>query len=100
MNDIAKKSGNFFFEGTISIDTVIEIPFSGWNTAADGTGTPYANEASVTLTEDLTLYAQWTKNVPMLLNSDDNSTAISNAYNDGKTGVTRQITKKGKRVGA
>jgi uncharacterized repeat protein (TIGR02543 family) len=33
--------------------------FKGWNTKADGTGTAYANGASVTLTEDVTLYARW-----------------------------------------
>ena len=33
--------------------------FTGWNTEADGSGTPYDDGASVTLTEDLTLYAQW-----------------------------------------
>ena len=33
--------------------------FTGWNTAADGTGTSYADKASVTLTESITLYAQW-----------------------------------------
>ena len=33
--------------------------FAGWNTSADGTGTPYADKASVTLTNNLTLYAQW-----------------------------------------
>ena len=35
--------------------------FSGWNTAADGSGTPYADMAMVTLTADLELYAQWDK---------------------------------------
>ncbi len=33
--------------------------FTGWNTAADGTGTAYSDPAEVTLTEDLTLFAQW-----------------------------------------
>ena len=33
--------------------------FTGWNTAADGTGTPYADKAKVALTENITLYAQW-----------------------------------------
>ncbi len=33
--------------------------FAGWNTKADGSGTAYADGASVTLTGDLTLYAQW-----------------------------------------
>ena len=33
--------------------------FTGWNTQADGTGTSYQDGASVTLTENMTLYAQW-----------------------------------------
>jgi uncharacterized repeat protein (TIGR02543 family) len=33
--------------------------FVNWNTAANGTGTSYANLASVTLYGNLTLYAQW-----------------------------------------
>lgn len=34
--------------------------FNGWNTRADGSGTAYADNATLTLTEDTTLYAQWT----------------------------------------
>ncbi|MEE0950964.1 MAG: InlB B-repeat-containing protein [Paludibacteraceae bacterium] len=35
--------------------------FAEWNTVADGTGTSYGNEQSVqNLTENITLYAQWT----------------------------------------
>ncbi|TLG71812.1 InlB B-repeat-containing protein [Culicoidibacter larvae] len=33
--------------------------FIGWNTQADGGGTSYAANASITVTENLTLYAQW-----------------------------------------
>ncbi len=33
--------------------------FGSWNTSAEGTGTSYADKASVTLTTSLTLYAQW-----------------------------------------
>ena len=33
--------------------------FDGWNTKADGTGTPYDAGASYTVTGDATLYAQW-----------------------------------------
>ena len=33
--------------------------FTGWNTAADGTGDSYADGATVNLTENTTLYAQW-----------------------------------------
>ena len=34
--------------------------FSGWNTAANGSGTNYAEGASVTTTSNLTLFAKWT----------------------------------------
>ena len=33
--------------------------FTGWNTSADGSGTSYTDGQSVTLTNDLTLYARW-----------------------------------------
>ncbi len=37
--------------------------FKGWNTEADGTGTPYTADTAVT--ESLTVYAQWEKNNPI-----------------------------------
>ena len=33
--------------------------FNGWNTKADGSGTAYADNASLTVTDNTTLYAQW-----------------------------------------
>jgi uncharacterized repeat protein (TIGR02543 family) len=33
--------------------------FNGWNTASDGSGTSYADGAIVTLSGNITLYAQW-----------------------------------------
>ena len=36
--------------------------FSGWNTAADGSGKTYTDGAAVTLDGNLVLYAQWTVN--------------------------------------
>lgn len=33
--------------------------FSGWNTKTDGTGTAYADKATITVTEGTMLYAQW-----------------------------------------
>lgn len=35
--------------------------FTGWNTAENGSDNSYADKESVTLTDDLTLYAQWTE---------------------------------------
>ena len=37
--------------------------FIGWNTNADGSGTSYSNEQSITVAENLVLYAQW-KEIP------------------------------------
>jgi len=34
--------------------------FGGWNTVANGTGTAYAPGAKITISDDVTLYAQWT----------------------------------------
>ncbi|MBQ7945142.1 MAG: InlB B-repeat-containing protein [Bacteroidales bacterium] len=33
--------------------------FSGWNTNADGSGTSYTDKQSITISQDITLYAQW-----------------------------------------
>ena len=42
--------------------TRLGYEFIGWNTKADGTGTSYAVGERLTLTTDLTLYAQWKEN--------------------------------------
>jgi outer membrane protein OmpA-like peptidoglycan-associated protein len=39
---------------------LLGFAFSGWNSQADGSGTQYAEGASITLTGSETLYAQWT----------------------------------------
>jgi len=45
---------------TASTFTREHYTFAGWNTEADGTGTPYADQANITPTANTTLYAQWT----------------------------------------
>jgi len=49
--------------------------FNGWDTKADGSGTSYADEAEVKLTEDTTLYAQWKQ------------IAVEAAFKDSKVGT-------------
>ena len=58
MQDQSLKNGE---EAQLSGNTFTKegYTFAGWNTAADGSGTAYADQASVTLDEDITLYAQW-----------------------------------------
>jgi uncharacterized repeat protein (TIGR02543 family) len=53
--------------------TKIGYNFSGWNTKADGSGTSYANGASVSKLagssktgDSITLYAQWTTKTPLV----------------------------------
>ena len=76
--------------------------FTGWNTAANGTGTPYKDKDTVNLTENTTLYAQWEDNhsLTTVINKKD-ATCIE----DGYTGDTvcaicgKEIT-KGKAIQA
>ncbi|MCD7947824.1 MAG: S-layer homology domain-containing protein, partial [Oscillospiraceae bacterium] len=47
-------------------DTAIsrtDYVFTGWNTTADGSGTAYQAGATLTLDDDMTLYAQWSLNI-------------------------------------
>ena len=46
------------YEITESLSKIGYI-FKGWNTKADGSGTPYAAGGKITADEDLTLYAVW-----------------------------------------
>lgn len=50
--------------------------FTGWNTAADGSGTSYEDSASVTLDADTTLYAQWTANTYTVTWVNDDGTTL------------------------
>jgi uncharacterized repeat protein (TIGR02543 family) len=45
---------------TLNTFTRAGFTFAGWNTAADGSGTAYADGASFPFTANTTLYAQWT----------------------------------------
>jgi uncharacterized repeat protein (TIGR02543 family) len=42
--------------------TIPGLTFGNWNTLADGTGTAYADRATLATTMDVDLYAQWTAN--------------------------------------
>ena len=45
--------------------------FTGWNTAADGTGRSYADEEPVSFDADTTLYAQWTVDPVIIFVAND-----------------------------
>ena len=92
----ANGSAEYPVEGTMEPQTVLEktdtaltangftregYNFTGWNTAADGTGTSYADGATVNLTENTTLYAQWEDNhsLTKVINKKD-ATCTENGY--------------------
>ena len=108
---VANGSEEYPVEGTMATQTVLEktdaelnenafiregYDFKGWNTAADGSGTPYADKATVKLTADTTLYAQWEDNhsLTKVINNKD-----ATCTEDGYTGDTvcaicgKEITK-------
>jgi uncharacterized repeat protein (TIGR02543 family) len=66
---------------------------SGWNTAADGTGTSYAlGQSKVTVGSGVTLYAQWLGASYVIIYSANNSSSgtapVSQSYTYGSAGVT------------
>ena len=107
----ANGSTEYPVEGTMEPQTVLEktdtalnansftregYNFLNWNTAADGTGDSYADKATVKLTENTTLYAQWEDNhsLTKVINKKD-----ATCTEDGYTGDTvcaicgKEITK-------
>lgn len=92
----ANGSTEYPVEGTMEPQTVLEktdtalnansftregYNFLNWNTAADGTGDSYADKATVKLTENTTLYAQWEDNhsLTKVINKKD-ATCTENGY--------------------
>jgi len=68
--------------------------FAGWNTKADGTGTAYLNNASVTnlktYNEEITLYAQWIGNTYNVVFNKNNNDATGTMPNQTFTYGTAQ----------
>lgn len=48
--------------------------FAGWNTASNGSGTAYADQSVIVLTEDTTLYAQWAQAYTVTYNNNGHGT--------------------------
>jgi uncharacterized repeat protein (TIGR02543 family) len=51
---------------TANAFTYVGNTFTGWNTASNGSGTPYANDATYAFTASVTLYAQWIGSAPSI----------------------------------
>ena len=62
--------------------------FVNWNSSKDGNGTSYADGAAIELTDDITLYAQWT-------GETDDNIVITYDANGGNGTMDAQTVKKG-----
>ncbi|MFO7696217.1 MAG: InlB B-repeat-containing protein, partial [Anaerolineae bacterium] len=69
---MASQSANVPTPLTLNTFTRAGYTFSGWNTAAAGGGTAYADGATYSFAADLTLYAQWTALPMYTVIFDDN----------------------------
>ena len=66
--------------------------YNGWNTASDGSGTHYDESASITITGDVTLYAEWTA-INYTVTYDGNGSTGGSAPTDGNTyNITDTVT--------
>ena len=72
--------------------------FAGWNTAANGSGTAYADQASYPFSASVTLYAQWTTNVQVVNSpnvASDGLVVTSWIRARGLLGGTARLTLRG-----
>lgn len=84
-NGSGSKDGNTPFTVSSDVPTLAGYKFNGWNTQANGGGTPYAAGATIPgalITGDITLYAQWIQQLSITFN----------ANGTGVTGLPSTIT--------
>ena len=62
--------------------------FAGWNTAANGSGTNYADQASYGFTANAALYAQWTINQYTITFDSNGGSAVGDLTQDFGTAVS------------
>ena len=66
--------------------------FTGWNTKADGSGTSYTNGQIITPTANLTLYAQWKKDVIYTITFNANGGSGTMSALSVKEGASQKLT--------
>lgn len=64
--------------------------FAGWNTKADGSGTAYAADKDLKVSDDMTLYAQWETKKPTVTPSQNNQKIQTVKSTGVKTGDATQ----------
>ena len=73
---------------TLNGYTRTNFAFSGWNTLANGPGTPYIDGASYSFAADLTLYAQWRGTVTYNGNTNSSGTPPTDGLSPYLAGET------------
>ena len=74
---MSNQTANIATALTTNIFTRNGYAFSGWNSAANGSGTAYADGASYAFAADVTLYAQWTINQYTITFNSNGGSAVS-----------------------
>ena len=88
-----KKQGESLTISTVK-PTKTGYTFTSWNTKKDGTGTKYDIGALYTVDAELTLYAQYEKE----LNEEETKYTITFYTNDGTTEKSTKVVNKGDKV--
>ena len=74
--------------------TKTDNSFTGWNTKSDGSGKAYSDKATINITENTTLYAQWIQGIDL-----NNMTDDKYEWTDGNTYVvTDDLPLNAKRI--
>lgn len=66
--------------------------FNGWNTKADGTGVAYAAESTITISADVTLYAQWLNHAHTWTYQADGATITATCVGTGTCDVAEGLS--------
>ena len=99
MNSIkVKETENTNIMLPINTFTRESYEFTGWNTKADGKGSPYTDKATIKVTEDITLYAQWVEVFTISFDANGGvgkMSPISGKAHSGGVLPANQFTKNG-----
>ena len=97
MQNLIVKEGN---DVTLPANNFVKknAEFKGWNTKADGKGSPYTDKATIKVTEDITLYAQWVEVFTISFDANGGvgkMSPISGKAHSGGVLPANQFTKNG-----
>lgn len=96
--DTADKGSAYTVQGNTGNLTKTGEAFTKWNTKADGRGTSYAPGAAMTVTEDVTLYAQWGKDYAQMI--DVTGGTFTMGKDSSGSDVKHQVTLNDFRIAA